>query len=173
VLYQGDEIGLADTMITAEDLRDPVGLRFWPAYAGRDPVRTPMQWENRPGGGFTTAPARPWLPLGDVAAFNVHEQREHPESILLLCRDLIALRRATPDLQAGPYSSLPSPPGVWAWRRGQQVAVAVNLSDAEATIGTDRAQGRIAIATNRSRDDEAVSGPLRLGPWEGAVVVNS
>ncbi len=173
VLYQGDEIGMPDTTLTVDDVRDPVGLRFWPAYAGRDPVRTPMQWENRPGGGFTTPTARPWLPLGDVAAFNVEDQRDNPKSMLRWCRDLIALRRVTPDLQAGPYASLPSPPGVWAWRRGPAITVAVNLSDAEVVVASELTSGRIAIATNRLRDDEPVTGSLRLGPWEGAVVANS
>jgi alpha-glucosidase len=78
VLYQGDEIGLPDTVLSREDLLDPVGLRFWPAYAGRDPVRTPMQWEDRPGGGFTGTGIRPWLPLGDVASYNVEAQRRDP-----------------------------------------------------------------------------------------------
>ena len=173
VLYQGDEIGMPDTALSVDDLRDPVGLRFWPAYAGRDPVRTPMQWANRPGAGFTTPQGRPWLPLGDVAAFNVEDQREDADSVLRWCRDLIALRRVTPDLQVGAYASLPSPPGVWAWRRGSGVAVAVNLSDVEVVVETGLASSAIAIATDRDRDHQPVTGPLRLGPWEGAVVIGA
>src|SRR5439155_18859 len=65
LLYQGDEIGLTDTPLTKDDLRDPVGVQYWPAYAGRDPVRTPMPWWDGPGGGFTTPGGRPWLPLSD------------------------------------------------------------------------------------------------------------
>ena len=53
VLYQGDEIGLGDTEPQQADLRDPLGVRFWPYYAGRDGMRTPMPWRNVPGGGFT------------------------------------------------------------------------------------------------------------------------
>src|SRR5581483_9932934 len=30
VLYQGDEIGLPDAVLTEDDLRDPVGRRYWP-----------------------------------------------------------------------------------------------------------------------------------------------
>jgi alpha-glucosidase len=170
VLYQGDEIGLPDTVLTRADVVDPVGVRFWPAYAGRDPVRTPMPWRNQPGGGFTDSDVRPWLPFGDLAC-NVDGQRADPDSILMLCRDLIALRRATPDLHAGAYLSLPSPPNVWTWQRGDHVTVTVNLSDTD--TATEDTHGRVAIATNRNRDDEVVAGSLRLGPWEGAVLLDA
>ena len=65
-LYEGDEIGMTDTDIPRDELVDPVGIRFYP-YAGRDPVRTPMQWANEPGGGFTDAGVTPWLRFGDLS----------------------------------------------------------------------------------------------------------
>ena len=37
-----------------------------------------------PGGGFTDAGAEPWLPFGDLAAHNVADQREDPDSTLHL-----------------------------------------------------------------------------------------
>ena len=52
VLYQGDEIGLGDVALAREDLRDPLGVRYWPYYAGRDAGRTPMQWRPGHGGGL-------------------------------------------------------------------------------------------------------------------------
>jgi alpha-glucosidase len=171
VLYQGDEIGLPDTRIAREDLLDPVGVRFWPAYAGRDPVRTPMPWQDQPGGGFTAPGVKPWLPLGDVAARNVAAQQNDPASVLTLTRDLVALRRTTPDLQSGDYTSLTSPPGVWAWRRGVDTTVVLNLSDNPTVIsGLD---GRIALGTDRARDGQPVSGQLELSPWDAVIVVAS
>ena len=44
-LYQGEELGLTEAEIAFEDLRDPYGIRFWPAFKGRDGCRTPMVWE--------------------------------------------------------------------------------------------------------------------------------
>ena len=44
VLYQGDEIGLGDVDVPQDRLRDPMGVRYWPHYAGRDAMRTPMHW---------------------------------------------------------------------------------------------------------------------------------
>jgi alpha-glucosidase len=82
-IYQGDEIGMRD------------GPGADPPYdrAGRDPHRHPMQWDTSPNGGFTTG--RPWLPLVDPAARNVAAQREDPDSLLSLYRDLLAWRRRT------------------------------------------------------------------------------
>jgi alpha-glucosidase len=167
VLYQGDEIGQGDTPVEPPDLRDPLGVRYWPAYAGRDAARTPMQWSADPGGGFTTPDAKPWLPLGDTGSANVEDQERDPESPLVLTRALIALRRDTADLRAGAYSSVPAPDGVWAWRRGERTLVVVNLSDREATL--DVKAGRVLISTDRTRVGEKLSRRLELGPWEGVI----
>ena len=168
VLYQGDEIGLGDVAVDHEDMRDPLGVLYWPAYAGRDAMRTPMPWRPGPGGGFTKPGTRPWLPLGDTGGRNVEEQRSDPASILTFVRDVITLRRRTPDLQLGAYRSLATPDGVWAWRRGHAVVVALNLTDHDAVV--DDVAGRVLVATDRRRDGETLSGPLRLRPWEGLVI---
>jgi len=61
-LYQGEEIGLTEADIAFEDLQDAYGMRFWPAFKGRDGCRTPMVWEaEKPYGGFSTV--KPWLPV--------------------------------------------------------------------------------------------------------------
>jgi alpha-glucosidase len=105
----------------------------------------------------------PWLPVGgevrDVAA-----QQEDPDSLLSFCRRLTRLRREQPDLRFGPYSTLPSPAGVWAWRRGERLAVAVNFSDRAVRVPS--VAGRVLAATDPGTSD----GPLRLDPWQGALV---
>jgi alpha-glucosidase len=159
VLYYGDELGMPQVEVAEGDVRDP---------SGRDGARTPMQWSPGPGAGFTRSDVRPWLPLGDHAERNVEAQRGDPESYLTLVRDLIALRRESGGLRGGAYRTLPSPEGSWAWRRGEGLAVAVNLSDAEVVV--EGVEGEIAISTARERDGERVGGRLRLAPWSGAVV---
>jgi alpha-glucosidase len=166
-LYFGDEIGMTDVDVPADRLRDPVGLRGSPER-GRDRCRTPMQWGPEPGAGFARAGVRPWLPLGDAAAANVIDQRADPGSTLNLCRDLIALRRGTPDLRSGAYASVPSPPGVWTWRRGAEIVVALNLSEEPAIIPAGPAT--ILISTDRGRDGDRVEGSLELGAWQGSVL---
>jgi glycosidase len=99
---------------------------------------------------------------------NVEDQKTDPGSVLTLTRDLIALRRDTPELQTGAYQTLETQAGVWAWRRGQAVVAAVNMSDEATTV--DGIEGHIRIATDRGRDGESVVGGLRLRPWEGVII---
>ena len=167
VLYQGDEIGQGDTELTGPDLRDPLGVRYWPAYAGRDAGRTPMQWRDGPGGGFTDAGVTPWLPIGDTTVANVEGQRDDPGSVLALTRSLIDLRRRVTDLQAGAYSPIAAPAGAWAWRRGEATLVALNLSDRAITL--DAVAGRVLVGTDPARAGEKISGSLRLEAWECAI----
>jgi len=126
-----------------------------------------MQWSDTPGGGFTGA-GRPWLPLGDVAAANVTAQREDPDSVLALCRELIAFRRARPEFSGGDYVSLPAPEGVWAWARGPHHVVVLNMSPGEA--GLDGVDGTVRVCTQRARAHEVVPGPLRLAPFQGMII---
>ena len=157
-LYYGDEIAMPEVPVDAADALDP-------APSARDRCRTPMQWRDGRGAGFTDGDGT-WLPLGDAAAHNVERQREDRGSTLHLVRDLIALRREREDLRRGGYAALPAPAGTWAWRRGDGTAVALNLSDAPAVF--DLAV-EILIATDRARDGERVD-RLELAPWSGAVL---
>jgi alpha-glucosidase len=167
-LYYGDEIALPNVPQDFESALDPVARRTGRPEDNRDVCRTPMPWTAQPGGGFTTAEATPWLPFGDLAAHNVEAQRADPNSTLHLVRDLIALRTRTPDLTAGAYATVEAPEGAWAYRRGERFGVAVNLSDAPVEVSG--LAGRIALATDRARDGETVTGALALAPWEGVVV---
>jgi alpha-glucosidase len=170
VLYQGDEIGMANVAVAHEDMRDPLGVRFYPYYEGRDAGRTPMQWSDRPGGGFTDAD-RPWLPLGDLSAANVAAQRDDPDSLLTLCHDLIAFRRRHPEFSAGETETLVTPDMAWAWTRGDRHVVALNLSPGEVVL--PGLSGTVQIATDRARDLEAVEGDLRLAAFEGMLLERS
>ena len=150
-----------------ENPRDPLGVRFFPYYEGRDPCRTPMQWSDAPGGGFTDSEV-PWLPLGDVTAANVGGQRDDRGSVLTLCRDVIGFRRRRPELVAGDYVSLPSPEGVWAFGRGARHVVVLNMSGAELQL--DNLSGTVRICTDRVREHEVVSGALRLPAYCGSIL---
>jgi glycosidase len=125
-----------------------------------------MPWTGEPGGGFSSA-SRTWLPFGSLAR-NVADQRRDPGSTLHLVRDLIALRREREELRSGAYGALVAPDGAWAYRRGERLAVALNLS-AE-PVAVDGLAGVVLLASDRARDGERVSGTVALGPWEAAVI---
>jgi glycosidase len=120
-----------------------------------------MPWTR--SGGWTD----PWLPLADTSR-NVEDQRGDPSSTLNFSKALIALRRDREELCSGTYEEVPAPTGVWAWRRGAGVLVALNLGSGVAEID---AEGTVALGTARGRDGERVRGRLRLDPAEGAVVL--
>ncbi len=167
-LYQGDEIGLTDGSVEQADLRDAVGIRFWPHYNGRDAERTPMPWSPVAGGGFTQAGVRPWLPMADPALCNVADQAADPDSVLSFTRRAIARRTGNKDLAVGSYRSLNSPAHTWVFQRGERTVVALNMSGVAAMI--TGLTGSITLATDRARERAALDGPLTLAPWSGVVV---
>ncbi len=167
-LYYGDELGMTDVQVPADRPADPLSHRFSDQHRGRDPERTPMIWRSGQGAGFTEHGVEPWLPFGD-SELNVEALRDDPASTLRLCRDLIKLRRTSPDLRGGGYTSLDTPDGVWAYRRGAGTTVALNFYDEEVAVPGVR--GRIAIASNRASEGAIVDGELRLGPRTGVVLL--
>lgn len=167
-LYYGDEIGMRDVHLDLADLQDPVGKRRWPE-AGRDPMRTPMQWVDREGAGFTSTEVSPWLPVGDAASANVADQRNDPHSMLNLTRDLISLRRRSADLGRGAYHSPDTDEGVWRWNRGSDIVVVLNLGDHETRLQMD---GQVLICTERELDGKSAD-RLPLSASEGAIVDTS
>jgi len=167
VLYYGDEIGLPDTFVPDDRLLDPVTVRLH-RLIDRDAARTPMPWTGAARAGFTTDGVEPWLPFGDVAACNVADQRDDAGSTLHLTRALLALRRERESLRTGAYRTVVCEDATWAWERGDDVLVALNLGDAPASL--DGIDGSILLGTNRRRDGEAVTGGLHLDAYEGVVV---
>lgn len=167
ILYYGDELAMPESEIPDDRVVDPVGLRRDVGEPGRDGARTPMPWSDEPGAGFTAAGVEPWLPFGPVAGIDVATQRDDPTSSLHLTRDLIALRRAEPDLQTGAYEQVAADDGLWAYRRGDGLLVALNVGGADRTVA---ARGAIALATRRDREGETIDGELHLGPHEAAIV---
>jgi alpha-glucosidase len=168
-LYYGDEIGLGHVSVPFERLKDPVGLRYWPQGAGRDPCRTPMHWEGGDGAGFTLPGVEPWLPLGDASSRNVADQRSDPGSVLHLCRDLIALRRSNVALRSAPYADAFVEHGLWRYRRGD-LSIVLNMGSEPRSV--EGLAGRVAMSTTRRREGMAIEGPFELGAWEGAVIAS-
>ena len=98
----------------------------------------------------------------------MEDQRADPGSMLHLVRDLIALRRRTPDLHGGSYLPLAVDGPGWAWRRGGGHVVAVGMGDGATVV--DGVSGRALLGTDRRRDGERVDGRLTLRGWEALVV---
>ena len=133
-LYYGEEIGMVDVPVATEDSHDPLERRE--PGRGRDPERSPMQWDAGPNAGFCPAGVRPWLPLArDATEVNVAAQAEDPDSLLTLTRRLLRLRREHPLLSGGGFEAFgPTPDGTFAFRRtgaDGRLAVVLNLTAEE------------------------------------------
>jgi alpha-glucosidase len=107
--YYGDELGMANVRIPPEFLQDPQAVNQ-PEIAdivGRDPARTPMQWDATLNAGFAAPGVQTWLPLADdYRTRNVAAQSADPTSMLSYFRALTALRESSPALVVGDYKSL-------------------------------------------------------------------
>jgi alpha-glucosidase len=167
-VYAGDEIGMTDGEVPAGRVVD---------VNGRDPERTPMQWDGSPGAGFTSGD--PWLPIGrDAATINVAAQRDDPASMLGLYRRLVRHRKGSAALHGGDYRSLPdAPDGCFAYLRtagDERLLVALNFTgqplEYPTDLGADRGRLELATEPGRAAGEEVGLRPLRLGPDEGVVV---
>jgi alpha-glucosidase len=177
-LYYGEEIGMVTTEPkTVEEVRDPVGKRYWPLRKGRDGERTPMQWDATAHAGFTTG--TPWLPVPpSYKERNVAALETDPNSLLNFYRRLIALRRRSPALLDGAYASVGDDPHVYAYKRtarGHHVVVALNMSAERRTfrlpspVRTGPFAYRLALGS-LPRAGGKVTGEMSLAPFEAVIL---
>jgi alpha-glucosidase len=171
-IYYGEEIGMVDVPVATGDARDPVEKRE--PGRGRDPQRTPMQWDAGPNAGFARADATPWLPLAaDAERVNVAAQADDPHSLLTLTRRLLRLRREHPVLHLGDFEPFgTTPDGTYAFRRTSadgRLTVVLNLTD-EARAIPDAGPGRILIGTRGDREGDSLDAMVELAPNEALVV---
>lgn len=182
--YYGDELGMQNVPIPPEKVQDPPAVNQ-PEIAhivGRDPERTPMQWDASPNAGFAAPNVKElWLPLASsYKEVNVASQLNDPQSMLNFYRKLLALRKATPALQWGSYRSL-EPQSVEAQENcfgferrtaDQRVLVALNFSAQEQKLSLpELATGRIVLSTTLDREGEVNLADFALRANEGCIIV--
>jgi alpha-glucosidase len=170
-LYYGDEIGMSNVDVPADQRRD----RAWENERNRDRARTPMLWTDKVNSGFSDENSKPWLPLaGDYRKRNVAVQKDDRRSVLRLTRRLLMLRRELPALTDGSYAPLDGQSaGCYVFRRAHaagDVLVALNFSADPATVTTNGKSGAITASTGLDREAEPVIGSMRLRPYEGVVI---
>ena len=170
-LYYGDELGMFDVNIPPALVQDPFEKRVPGLGLGRDPCRTPMQWNGSAQAGFTSG--KPWLPLDpDYAVVNVAAQRSDPTSLLMLYHRLIELRRSSAALTLGPYQPVAMTGDLLAYMRQsgtQRFLIALNLGGEPHALAAPH-EGTLALSTYLDRDAELISGELHLRANEGIVI---
>ncbi len=128
ILYYGDEIGMGDNI--------------W--LPDRHGVRTPMQWNDGPNAGFSSAPAdRLYAPVIDDPVFgyrqvNVAQQRRDPGSLLHTVRHMIQARKSSRAFGRGSLRFLePTDRAILAFLReweGERILAVHNLAGQEKQV---------------------------------------
>jgi alpha-glucosidase len=169
-LYYGEELGLQDVLIRPEEALDPAEKRQPGIGMGRDPVRTPMPWDDSPQSGFTTSQS--WLPIGEAnRGVNVQSSSKQPDSMLALYRRLLKLRRVERVLVSGQLSELSASDGVLQFVRSdgkKRFRVAVNLAEGTQPVAVQR--GVISACTNLRREGETVEDAVELERAEAVIM---
>src|SRR5205085_2861643 len=143
---------------------------------GRDPERTPMQWNSSPNAGFCPPATSSWLPIADdYPQINVAIQRNDPHSMLSLTRSLIQLRHTTPALNIGSYHAIESgSDDCFIYMRefsSQRYLIALNFSaDEQKLMLPDADSGHIVISTYLDRQGKLNLASLRLRGYEGCII---
>lgn len=124
VIYYGDEIGMGDNL----DLPD------------RNGVRTPMQWDDSPNAGYSSAPPdRLYAPLISANPYgfdqvNVQAQRRDPDSFWHTLQKMIHQRKVHPVLAGAGFSWAKTDDQALAayWRRepDESLLILNNLANA-------------------------------------------
>jgi alpha-glucosidase len=173
-IYYGEEIGMTDVPIPHDRVQDPLEKNLPGLGLGRDPCRTPMQWNDARHAGFTSG--TPWLPVAaDSAERNVEVQLKSPDSLLALYRKLIALRDAQVALFAGDYAGGEVDGTVFRFTRthgGTRFLICLNFDGEpqELELHGDEAEGHILLSTHLDREAECVRERLALRANEGVVI---
>ncbi|MDN4614006.1 alpha-glucosidase [Leifsonia sp. F6_8S_P_1B] len=190
-VYQGEELGMANVPFDAiGDFRDietlnhyaqAVELQGQPAEevlvalrrTSRDNARTPMQWSDAPGAGFTTG--EPWIaPNPDYPEVNAAAQVGDPDSVFAHYRALIDLRHRSEVVATGDFTLvLPEHEQIFAYARrlgDASLLVLANLSGEPATYDVEAvAEWQDAEPLLANTPDAAPSPTGSLAPWEAVV----
>lgn len=192
-LYNGEEIGMTDLLLTDHDqLRDAWALWFHDATIqeggltpdaalalvvrfSRDRSRTPMQWTAGVHAGFGNGSGPPWLPVNPdhLAGVNVADQRGDAGSLLRFYRRLLRVRRRSPALLHGDCVLLHAPTGVLAYLRTSAAdrdacLVVLNMSGVQRRLRFDLPGDALHTRFSSRPRAARLERPSRLtvGPYE-------
>ncbi len=176
-IYYGEEIAMREAKLSREDLRDPVGLKWYPLHEGRDGCRTPMQWSGDINAGFSNA--KPWLPLGpDTDQYNVSVMDSDQQSILSFTKKLIWMRKEMPALLEGEYKAIGevvSSKHCFCFERSagkQRLLIYLNFSLQRQNVDLPGGNfaGRLLLSTNHERKSENNLSTVNLDGLEGCII---
>lgn len=176
IMYYGDEIGMTNALIMPSEVKDPAEKNQPGLGYGRDPERTPLQWDATAHAGFSKH--KTWLPIPENYRYiNIDSEATEPYSMLSLYKQLLSLRNGLATLKYGRYHPLMLHEDVLAYQRRhgkERLTVLLNFSDAPIALTSRSIRGKLLLSTHL---DIAAGSPvvaeLTLRPHEGVVIQNA
>lgn len=190
-IYQGEEIGMTNTVFNSIDEYDDVEIHnFWKEtvveggadpkttlagiqYHARDNARTPIQWDDSENAGFTTG--KPWLKINpNYTEINVKKAMAAEDSIFHYMQKLIRFRKENLVAVYGDFKEYaPENENLYIYERNlddQKLFVVLNFTDTEVPFalpeGMDAA-GAKQVLSNYGKK-EALENKSMM-PYEAAV----
>ncbi len=190
-IYQGEELGMTNAPFRGPgDFLDIESVNHYAAAVAlgsdeeetlealrkgsRDNARTPMQWDDSPGAGFSEGV--PWAPVNpNHRDINAASAQADPDSVFHHYRRLIELRHSEPVVAHGDFRMLlPEHSTVYAFSRsleGTTLLVVANFSGSDADVHDEIAGagswagGELVLANYHARPEAR----MVLRPWESRV----
>ncbi len=175
-MYHGDEMGMVDGEIPPEKIQDPAEINAPGLGLGRDPERTPIQWDDSPNAGFCPPEIEPWLPVAaGYKTVNVARQMEQPDSMLLFTQHLIALRQQSEVLLEGAYRTLFADETLLAYVREtatERLVVVLNFGAEPRTwtLPEEGLAGEVVLSTLMDGGLAVMDGQVVLRGREGIIL---
>jgi alpha-glucosidase len=173
-IYYGEEIGMEDIPVPSDKSRDPYGQLQPGLGVGRDPERSPMQWNSEPNAGFSSG--KPWLPVADnFGALNVDAFSRDPNSLLAVYHRLIDLRRRHPALSQGLLREVRACDDVLIYNREygpDVIVVMLNFANAERIVPLAISRKRLLFSTLLNRQEKIEGPTIVLAPNEGLALLD-
>jgi glycosidase len=139
---------------------------------GRDPERSPMQWNKNDFAGFSNA--EPWLPVEkDYTDKNVFSESKDPTSFLNLYKKIIHVRRKSQALSFGKYVPLNfDNEHIFGFIRefeNEKVLILVNFSEKEQLVTLPKEQWKILLSTYMDTHHIIRKNQIHLRPSESFI----
>ncbi len=173
VVYYGDELGMANGVIKPEQEQDPLNKIKPGLGQGRDPERTPMQWDASATAGFSTG--QPWLPLAaGHKACNVDMESTDPDSFFAMYQKLLRVRDTYDIFHKGDYETFgEADPNLYVFSRRlgeEHVFVVLNMSKKKRKFTLPHGGKVLAASHPAAKPTVGKDGTIKLKGFEAVIV---
>ena len=159
--------------VPQEKVKDPMAVNMKDFNLGRDPERTPMQWDTSKFGGFSDV--EPWLPLEkEFKERNVAYEKQNKKSFLNLYKSVINLRKSRKSLEEGKLVCLdfknPNILGFYRQEADEKTLILANFSKEKQIAVLPKGDWKTVLSTKLDVENRKEKDRVNLRPSEGIIL---